>query len=77
MDQPEIVLELTRSEAVVFVDFPMRFHDHDRLAIEHEAESCLLYDLCSMVEDRLPELFDPAWRILVDRSRDEVIVGPG
>ncbi len=38
MDQPEVVLERSRSEAIVFVDFLMRYRDLDRLAIEHEAE---------------------------------------
>jgi hypothetical protein len=76
MDRPKVALELSRAEAIVFVEFLMRYRDDDRLAIEHTAESQLLYDLCCMIESQLPELFDPAWRAIVGLSRDEVVAGP-
>ena len=45
----------------------MRFRDKDRLAVEHEAEQQLLWDLCCVVERQLPELFDPQWGSIVER----------
>jgi hypothetical protein len=76
MDQSKVILSLTRSEAIVFVEFLTRYRDRDRLVIEHEAESCLLYDFCALIENQLPELFDPAWKSIVGRSREEFEAGP-
>ncbi len=77
MDRTNVSVELSRAEAIVFVEFLMRYQDDDRLAIDHEAESQLLYDLCCMVESRLPELLrPPAWGEIVERSRSKVIAGP-
>jgi hypothetical protein len=71
-----VILELTRAEAIVLIEFLMRFRDKERLAVEHEAEEQLLYDLCAAVENKLPELFDPQWRALVERSRAAVLAWP-
>jgi hypothetical protein len=76
MSQPKIAVDLTRAEAIVFVDFLMRFREEERLVVEHEAETQLLYDLCGMVEQLLPELFDPEWRSLVERARAAVLADP-
>jgi hypothetical protein len=76
MEPPKIAVELTRAEAIVFVDFLMRFRDREGLAVEHEAESQLLYDLCGMAEQHLPELFDPEWRSLVEKARATVLADP-
>ncbi len=76
MNSPSVVVGLTRFEAVVFVDFLMRYRDKARLSVVHEAETQLLYELCGMVEQQLPELFDPAWRLLIERARAEVLADP-
>jgi hypothetical protein len=68
MDTPKIVLELSRAEAVVLADFLLRFRDEERLAVDHEAEEQLLYDLCAVVEQQLPELFDASWSKIVERA---------
>jgi hypothetical protein len=62
--------------SIVFADFLLRFRDKGRLAVEHEAEEQLLYDLCATVENQLPELFDPQWGALVERSRTAVLTVP-
>jgi hypothetical protein len=77
MNEPNITLDLTRAEAIVLIEFLMRFREADRLVIEHEAEQQLLWDLCCVVEKQLPELFDPQWKAVVERSRAEVLVAPG
>ncbi len=76
METPKITVDLTRAEAIVLVDFLMRFRDNERLTVEHEAETQLLYDLCYMVEQRLPELFNPEWRSLVEDAQAMVLVNP-
>ncbi len=73
MDHPKVALSLTRAEAIVFIELLMRFRDKDRLVVEDEAERQLLYDLCCMVEDQLPELFDPRWGLLVQQARASVL----
>jgi hypothetical protein len=73
MNEVPVSLKLTRAEAIVLIEFLMRYRDKDRLVVEHEAEEQLLYDLCSGVENQLPELFNPAWHMLVERSRAVVL----
>ena len=76
MSETKIAVNLTRAEAIVLIEFLMRFRDEDRLAVKHEAEQQLLYDLCCVVENQLPELFDPQWKALVERSRTTVLDAP-
>ena len=76
MDEAKVAVNLTRAEAVVLIEFLMRFRDKDRLAVEHEAEQQLLSDLCAVVENQLPELFDPQWRSLVEQARAAVLEAP-
>jgi hypothetical protein len=76
MNEAKVAVNLTRAEAIVLVEFLMRFRDKERLAIDHEAEEQLLYDLCAVVENQLPELFDPQWGVLVERSRVAVLAAP-
>jgi hypothetical protein len=77
MDEPKVTVTLTRAEAIVLMAFLMRFRDADRLALEHEAEQQLLWDLCCVVEDQLPELLDPRWKELLEQSRAAVLSGGG
>jgi hypothetical protein len=76
MDEAKVVVNLTRAEAVVLIEFLMRFRDKERLSVEHEAEEQLLYDLCAAVENQLPELFNPQWRALVESARSAVLAEP-
>jgi hypothetical protein len=76
MAEAKVAVNLSRGEAIVLVDFLMRFRDKERLAVEHKAEEQLLYDLCAVVENQLPELFDPQWRSLVERARASVVEAP-
>ena len=76
MSEVLVSLKLTRAEAIVLIEFLMRYRDKDRLVVEHEAEEQLLYDLCADVENQLPELFNPEWHLLVERSRAAVLADP-
>jgi len=65
-------LELTKQESIVLMAFLLRFRDKDFLAIEDEAEAQILWDLCAMLEDKLPELLDPRWSDLLAAARKTV-----
>ena len=73
-DADQVVLRLSRAEAVVLMCFLMRFRDRDQLAIEHPAEEQLLYDLAALVQHYVQdELSDPAWTELLETSRLTVL----
>jgi hypothetical protein len=76
MDEGKVAVNLSRAEAIVLVDLLMRFRDKERLAVEHEAQEQLLYDICAVVENQLPELFSPQWWSLVDHARLVVLAAP-
>ena len=76
MNEDTVSVDLTRSEAIVLIEFLMRFREQARLVVEHEAESQLLYDVCAVLENKLPELFDPNWQMLVEQSRIAVLADP-
>jgi len=69
----EVTLELTKAEALVLIAFLLRFRDKDKLRIEHEAESQILWDVCALLEHHLGSaLLDPAWSRLLDDARKTV-----
>jgi hypothetical protein len=73
MSDGKVTLELTKQEAIVLMAFLLRFRDKDVFALEDQAETQILWDLCSLLEDQLqPELFDPRWGELVDSARKVV-----
>lgn len=76
MTEDRVSLNLTRAEAIILIEFLMRYRDEERLAVEHEAEEQLFYDLCAVIENKLPELFDPNWSMLVEQSRAAVLASP-
>jgi hypothetical protein len=69
----EVTLELTKAEALILIDFLIRFRDTDELRVEHEGESRVLWDVCALLEKQLSrELLDPAWPKLLDEARQDV-----
>ena len=69
----EVTLELSKAEALVLIEFLLRFQDKDTLGIEHKAETRILWDVCAMLERKLGrELLSPAWPKLLDDARNEV-----
>jgi hypothetical protein len=49
----EVVLRLTKEEALVFYEFVARFSDNAKLSIEDQAEERVLWDICCMFESQL------------------------
>ncbi|MDH5731073.1 MAG: hypothetical protein OEZ58_18985 [Gammaproteobacteria bacterium] len=68
-------IELEGFEALTLIEFLLRFRDEEKLAIEHEAEEQILYDLCAMLESEVPELFDPKYKELVAKAREKIVKG--
>ena len=69
------IIELKDFEALVLVDFLLRFSDDEKLSIEHEAEKQVLYDLCASLESEVPELLDPQYKELLSSARDKIVKG--
>jgi hypothetical protein len=65
-------IELTGNEALVLIDFLIRFRDDESLKIEHSAEEQMLWDLCAMLEPEVPELLDADYKILLQKARQEI-----
>ena len=71
------MLELSKPEAIVLIQFLMRYRDRERLAVEHDAEEQLLWDLCAVLEQKVPELLDPRWGELLETSRAAILDDSG
>jgi hypothetical protein len=65
-------VEFKPEEALVLVDFLIRFRDKELLAIEHPAEEHALWDLCALLESQIPELIGPGYDEKLDRARSLV-----
>lgn len=68
-------IELKDFEALTLIEFLLRFRDGEKLAIEHEAEEQILYDLCVMLESEVPELLDPKYKELLAEAREKIVKG--
>lgn len=66
MKKPKI--ELTNNEALVLVEFLLRFRDRGKLSIEDEAEEQMLWDLCVIMEIGIPELLDKNYKDLLAKA---------
>ena len=71
----KISLELTNNEALVLISFLMRFRDNEKLSIDNPAEEQLLWDLCAMLESKVPELLDPNYLQLLSNAHKAIISG--
>jgi hypothetical protein len=65
-------IELKPEEALVFIEFLLRFRDDERLTIDHVAEQRVLWDLCPMLESDVPELLSPDYSKTLAVARDLV-----
>ena len=63
------ILELTSNEALVLIDFLIRFRDDDELKIENPAEEQILWDLCAMLESKVLELLHKDYKQLLRKAR--------
>lgn len=68
----KIALTLSRNEALVLYDFLARFEDSDTLSIQDQAESRILWNLCSDLERSLTELLTADYFALLQEARDKI-----
>ena len=55
MTDEEVILRLSKKEALVLFDFVSRFSDEKKLRIDDQAEERVLWDICCDLEKKLPE----------------------
>lgn len=67
-------IELSSDEALVLVEFLMRFREKEVLSIEDPAEEQILWDLCAMLESDVPQLFDPKYIDVLNVARKAILV---
>jgi hypothetical protein len=66
----EVVLRLTRDEALVLFELLHHWEDQDRVTQpEHHADQMALWNLSCLLERELIEPFDPAYDRLVNEAR--------
>ena len=68
-------IELSPNEALVLIDFLIRFQEEEELKIVDPAEEQLLWDLCAMLEPKVPELLDKNYKQLLEKARKVVLSG--
>jgi len=69
------ILELSKNEALVFMDFLIRFRDTEELMLHDPAEKQILWDLCAMLEINVPELLDRNYNEHLMKAREIVSLG--
>ncbi|MEM6654621.1 MAG: hypothetical protein AAF596_02345 [Planctomycetota bacterium] len=62
-------IELKTEEALVFVDFLTRFRDKEVVEFQHDAEPPMLFDLCAVFENQVPELLDEDHKSKLHKAR--------
>jgi len=68
-------IELTANESLVLIEFLIRFRDNEELKIKDPAEELILWDLCAMLESKVPELMDKNYKSLLQKAREIVSDG--
>jgi hypothetical protein len=68
----KVVIELSKSHALVLFEFLSRFSQDGKLEILDPAEERVLWDLCSDLEKTLVEPFSPDYLELLQRAREAV-----
>ena len=64
-----ITLELSPQEAVVLFEFLSRFTDYGKLEIEDQSEERVLWNVSSLLESTLDELFAQNYDVLLAEAR--------
>ena len=65
-------IELTNSEALVLVDFLIRYQDNDTINKIEDAEQQILWNMCAMLESQVPQLLDYNYNELLKKAREVV-----
>jgi hypothetical protein len=73
MALPEkIAVELSRKEALVLFEFLRRCDDEGKYEFADQAEQRVLWDLECALQPQLPEVFDPAYGVLLTLAWSDI-----
>ena len=72
MSEAKVIIELSKSEALVLFEFLSRFSQGERLDIEDQAEERVLWDVQCLLERVLVEPLQPDYEVLLRAAREEV-----
>jgi hypothetical protein len=72
MVEEQVVIELSKPEALVLFELLSRFTDSDRLEIEDRAEERVLWNVQCLLERALVEPFEPDYRELLSEARNRL-----
>jgi len=67
-----VQITVPKEQAIVLFEFLSRFGDTRGLAIEHQSEERVLWDLQAQLERLLLEPLDPAYPEIVRQAREAV-----
>jgi len=70
--KPEVILSLSKDEALILFDFLSRFSEKDILKIEDQAEERVLWNLYCDLEKKLVESFQENYRKLLLKARNNI-----
>jgi len=68
----QVVLPLSRSEALVLFEFLSRYTQNDRFDIADQAEQRVLWDMCAHLETVLSEPFRSDYDAILAAAREAV-----
>jgi hypothetical protein len=68
----EVVIKLTKDEALVLFEFLSRFSDEDKVSIEDQAEQRALWNLACVFEKVLVEPFSENWPDIISEARERL-----
>ncbi len=63
---------LSKEEAIVLFEFLSRFSDIETLNIKHQAEERVLWNLRSLLEEKLSEPFDKNYQEILKAARERI-----
>ena len=72
MPENAVILQLTKSQALVLFEFLSRFSSEETLAIHDQAEERVLWNLCADLECLLVEPLGVDYAQKLSEARDEI-----
>lgn len=71
-DAADVVLQLTKVEALVLFELVSRFSKTDVLKTQDRAEAQVLWNVCCLLEEQLTEPFDPDFPEILQAARERL-----
>lgn len=68
----KIIVELTNKEALVLLEFLYRFSEVEGYPFEDQAEQRVLWNVETILEKQLVEVFSPDYKKLLQEARNQV-----